>query len=80
MRLVMDTSAVSGILLQDGWHIVARSSLRLGDYARAESSTSAPATPGFTFEEEDGTTIVGPLSSILALRRLPTRDDRKRSE
>ncbi len=61
-------------------HTVARSSLHLGDYARAETSTSAPATPGFTFEEKDGTIIVGPLSSILALRRAPARDERKTSE
>ncbi len=80
MRLVVDTSSVSEVLLQDGWHTVARSSLHLGDYARAETSTSAPATPGFTFEEKDGTIIVGPLSSILALRRAPARDERKTSE
>jgi hypothetical protein len=69
MNIFVDPSLVSEILLQDGWHVVVPGSLNTGKYAVVEPNTPSPAAPGFTFHEEGGASIAGPMSSVLAVRR-----------
>jgi hypothetical protein len=69
MNIFVDPSLVSAVLLKDGWHVVVPGTLSMGKYALVEPNTPSPAAPGFTFHEEGGVSIAGPLSSILAVRR-----------
>jgi hypothetical protein len=71
MNIFVDPSLVSAILLPDGWHVVVPGTLTTGKYALVEPNTPSPAAPGFTFHEEGGVSIAGPVSSILAVRRGP---------
>ena len=69
MNIFVDPSLVSAILLPDGWHLVVPGTLNTGKYALVEPNTPSPAAPGFTFHEDGGVSISGPVSSILAVRR-----------
>jgi hypothetical protein len=71
MNIFVDPSLVSAILLQDGWHVVVPGTLNTGKYAVVEPNVPSPAMPGFTFHEEGGASIAGPMSSVLAVRRTP---------
>jgi hypothetical protein len=69
MNLFIDPSHISEILLQDGWHVVVPGTLHTGKYAIVEPNALALATPGFTFHEAGASSIAGPMSSVLAVRR-----------
>jgi hypothetical protein len=69
MNIFVDPTLVSAVLLKDGWHVVVPGTLSMGKYALVEPNTPSPAAPGFTFHEEGGVSIAGPVSAILAVRR-----------
>ena len=83
MSLEIDYATVTAILLPDGGHDVASGTFDTDSYEFVEAVPGesipklivgggtvqgVPAT-GFTFRETNGKEIVGPLTSILALRR-----------
>ena len=78
----VDVHRVREVLLIDGWHLVARGTFSVDKllYVRSPliQSPSAPREPhvlnagdhtlGFSFEEQDGPVIAGPLSALHAVR------------
>jgi hypothetical protein len=67
--------AVTEVLLADGWHQVHRKSMRIGSYKLISGdeiydlcASMDPTVPGFTFEDMNGRTVAGPITSILATR------------
>jgi len=71
MREFCDDSAVSMILLADGWHTISRRSFTYGSFtikARDGQSSVELADAGW-WEEGDEDLVVVPRSSILALKR-----------
>ena len=82
MSTQVDVHRVREVLLIDGWHLVARTTFSVDKllYVRSSEppSPSAPQRPrvmneddqtlGFSFEEQDGPVIAGPLSAIHAVR------------
>ncbi len=77
MSLAIDTDTVSAVLLADGWHQVTARSFDLDAYEFVwEGETllgggncaGVPST-GFSFTTTDGSTVAGPLTALLAVRR-----------
>ena len=80
MSLEIEYATVTGVLLSDGWHAVDPKTFDTDAYEFQEGtrvnrrtivsagSVAGIPTTGFTFRE-DGIQIVGPLTSILALKR-----------
>lgn len=77
MSLNIDIDDVSAVLLADGWHPVAGQSFDLDSYEfkrgdlRLLGGGACPGVPhtGFSFLDEDGDRIDGPLTALLAVRR-----------
>lgn len=83
MSLLIDAKTVTGVLLADGWHTVIPDTFTLdsyefvyGDYEHPlhGGGNSGVCATGFTFSEEWGSNISGPLTAILAVRHKPTDD------
>ena len=80
-----DIADVTDVLLADGWHEVARGTFRVGMYSiyssldkLDESSSNYFELPiaAFSFRIRDtGMLIEGPLPSVLAIKRSPTKDE-----
>ncbi|MHD0306042.1 hypothetical protein [Rhodococcus erythropolis] len=71
---------MTDVLLADGWHKVRPETFDTDAYEYLDGHDvqvyggTVPGVPstGFCFEDEDGSEIVGPLTSILAIRRTAT--------
>lgn len=83
MSLLIDAKTITGVLLADGWHNVVPDTFGLdsyeyiyGDYDHLMhgGGNSGVCATGFTFSEELGTSISGPLTAILAVRHSTTDD------
>ena len=75
MSLSLEVKQVSGVLLADGWHTVAEQSFDLDAYeywhgGHMRQKEGVPAT-GAKWREPDGTMVVCPLVSVLAVRLTP---------
>jgi hypothetical protein len=72
MSLAIDVTKVRAILLADGWHRIAASSLVVGAYEflQHEVTTSADGhgVIGYQFTDDAGYVLCGPVSAILASR------------
>ena len=76
MSLKIDTDRITDVLLADGWHIVAGESFDLDSYEfvceehLVHAGGREPLVPatGFTFTDDVGARISGPLTAILAVR------------
>lgn len=72
MSIAIDVTKLRSILLADGWHRVAKQSFVVGTYAFQQGATTVaagnggPASQGFSFTDDAGYTLLGPLSAILA--------------
>lgn len=72
MSTAIDVTKLRSILLADGWHRVADKSFAIGTYAflqggvttTGKNGASAPA--GFSFKDDAGYVLAGPMSAILA--------------
>jgi hypothetical protein len=71
MTFAIDTDVVEAVLLVDGWHPVQDQTFQLGVYTFAERdqwvSGEGPPAARWT-EPRFGTTIVCPITAVLALR------------
>ena len=72
MSLSLEVKQVFGVLLADGWHTVADQSFDLDAYeywqgGHMMQKEGVPAT-GAKWTEPDGTMVVCPLISVLAVR------------
>jgi hypothetical protein len=85
--LMTDIADVTDVLLADGWHEVARGTFRVGMYS-IYSSLDKPdqdssdyfelPIAAFSFRVRDtGVLIEGPLPSVLAIKRSPSKDQLK---
>ena len=79
---MINTNEVTNVLLDDGWHDVDEQTFHLGPYGysveyevddvkesqvlRTGGDSNMPST-GFEFEE-NGTSVMGPIASILAVK------------
>lgn len=74
MGITVDVMNVVGVLLEDGtWHPVDPASFQVGDFKFTRSGAAVvhdPKTAGFRFTENHKP-IIGPLSSIRAVRTNP---------
>lgn len=79
MSLSIDVDEVTAVLLADGWHTVVDESFTLDAYefhwqgqllVGGGTVQGVPST-GFEFHGPDGQVWVGPLTSVLAIRRKP---------
>lgn len=76
MSLAIETDAVTDVLLADGWHKVRRKSfdldsfefLHAGDTIHGGGASGVCAT-GFSFEDDRGARICGPLTAVLAVKQ-----------
>ena len=70
MREFCDDSAVSMILLADGWHTVSRRSFTCGSFTikASDGQSSVELADAMRWEEGDDLVVV-PRSSVLALKR-----------
>ena len=70
MREFCDDSAVSMILLADGWHTVSRRSFTCGSFTikASDGQSSVELADAVRWEEGDDLVVV-PRSSVLALKR-----------
>ena len=71
MREFCDDSAVSMILLADGWHTVSRRSFTCGSFTikASDGQSSVELADAVWWEEGDEDLVVVPRSSVLALKR-----------
>lgn len=77
MSVTIDVAKVRSILLADGWHRVAEHSFAVAGYEYVQAS--APKTAGngnalpvgFTFKDDAGYVLSGPLSAVLASQAAP---------
>jgi hypothetical protein len=71
MREFCDDSAVSMILLADGWHTVSRRSFRCGSFTikASDGQSSVELADAVWWEEGEDDLVVVPRSSVLALKR-----------
>ncbi len=71
MREFCDDSAVSMILLADGWHTVSRRSFTYGSFTikGSDGQSSVELADAVWWEEGDDDLVVVPRSSVLALKR-----------
>lgn len=78
MSIAINTDRVTEVLLTDGWHIVDKNSFDLDSYEYlwgerlllgGGHEPLIPAT-GFTFLDETGSRISGPLTAVLAVREM----------
>jgi len=66
MREFCDDSAVSMILLADGWHTISRGSFTI---KARDGQSSVELADAVWWEEGDDDLVVVPRSSVLALKR-----------
>lgn len=72
MSIAIDVTKLRAILLADGWHRIADKSFVIGTYAflqggvttTGKNGGSAPA--GFSFTDDAGYVLSGPMSALLA--------------
>jgi hypothetical protein len=71
MRGSCEDSAVSTLLLADGWHTISKNSFRCGSFTikGTEDQLSLELADAVWWVEEDDTMVVVPRSSVLALKR-----------
>jgi hypothetical protein len=71
MREFCDDSAVSMILLADGWHTISRGSFTYGSFTikARDGPSSVELADAVWWEEGDDDLVVAPRSSVLALKR-----------
>lgn len=71
MRESCDDSAISMILLADGWHTVSRRSFTYGSFTikSRDGQSSVELADALWWEEGDDDVVVVPRSSVLALKR-----------
>ena len=71
MREFCDDSAVSMILLADGWHTINRRSFTYGSFTikGRDGQSSVELADAVWWEEGDDALVVVPRSSVLALKR-----------
>lgn len=74
MSLAIEVDEVAGVLLADGWHVVDDDSFDLDSYEFLHGEVplhlggqSGICATGFAFKE-GGDVVLGPLTSILAVR------------
>jgi hypothetical protein len=91
VSLLIDVDEVVEVLLEDGWHPVVDSSFTLDAYEfiwQEEGSQGSPhvlhgggqsgiTAAGFAFKEITGSYLLGPLTSVLALRLRKRRRKRQ---
>jgi hypothetical protein len=72
MRGYCDDSAVSMILLADGWHTISRRSFTQGSFTikARDGQPSVELPDAVWWKEGDDDLVVTPRSSILALKRV----------
>jgi hypothetical protein len=95
LDIAIDIDHVTAILLADGWHEMfmqsdGTSTFTIGRQHYTMQYGTASVTPlafterevplGFTFHALDGTTVSGPLSSVLAVRETWTPEEAARRE
>jgi len=76
MSIAIDTDRITDVLLADGWHMVAGESFDLDSYeyvceeqlVHAGGRDRLITATGFTFTDDTGAQISGPLTAILAVR------------
>ncbi len=74
MSAAVDVAKVRAILLADGWHKVANNSFDIGTYGYARGTETihhggSGADPvGFSFKDDAGYFLYGPMTAILATR------------
>lgn len=72
MSTSIDVTKLRSILLADGWHRVANTSFVVGTYAYLQGGVETAGgeggakTLGFSFTDDAGYVLLGPLSAILA--------------
>jgi hypothetical protein len=71
MRGFCDDTAVSMILLADGWHTISRRSFTYGSFTikARDGQPSVELADAVWWEEGDDDLVVAPRSSVLALKR-----------
>lgn len=71
MRGSCEDSAVSKLLLADGWHTISRNSFRCGSFTvkGTQDQLSLELADAVWWEEDGDDLVVVPRSSVLALRR-----------
>jgi hypothetical protein len=71
MRGSCEASAVSVILLADGWHTISRGSFTYGSFTikARDGQSSLELADAVWWEEGDDDVVVVPRSSVLALKK-----------
>jgi hypothetical protein len=79
MSLNIEVDHVTGVLLASGWHHVGKGTFELDTYEFQLEGTPVHSggeggicSRGFSFVAEDGSSVAGPLSAILAVRHSPS--------
>ncbi|MFF1873040.1 hypothetical protein [Streptomyces sp. CB03911] len=81
MNLHVNANEVAAVLLADGWHEVRAGTFVTGPFAFAGatdgSSADVGGQPGFGLTTDEGAVVMGPLSSLLAVRLEAAQDQER---